>query len=79
MLNISKYKSCDIIEEIKCPHCREKQVRPTGKRNEKSYIECYSCFWGAWVNTKDVQITYEEPKETKKKKGKKENDEQGED
>lgn len=77
-MDISNINLGDTIPELKCPKCKTKgEIRKTGNKSDTSYVECFSCFWGQWINPKNVQLTYEEPKEdNKKKRSKKENNEQ---
>ncbi len=74
-MDITAIKLGEVIEGFKCPRCKEKHVRRTGLKKEKSYIECYSCFLSEWVETKDANFTYEPPKEPKKKKEKRKSEE----
>jgi hypothetical protein len=67
-MDISKINLGEVIEGFKCTRCKDKIVRRTGLRKEKSYIECQSCFLGEWTETNDAKFTYEPPKEPKKKK-----------
>jgi transposase-like protein len=74
-MDISKVIVGEVIEGFKCSRCKDKNVRRTGKQNEKSYLECHSCFLSEWVDTKNAKFTYEPPKEPKRKKDSKEDDE----
>lgn len=73
-INITKYNLGQTIKDINCPRCKSKVMRLVGiyHGETKSYeLECYSCFHTERVNPKQVEFTYEPPKEPKKRKDEK--------
>jgi len=70
-MDISKYKLGDYIKDLKCPKCKKKgEIRIAGiyHRQEKSHeLEC-SCFYTEKANPKQVEFTYVDPDDKKKKK-----------
>jgi transcription elongation factor Elf1 len=71
-MDISKIKMCEHIPNLNCPKCNAKNMKRTGTQHKegKYLIGCFNCFYEEWVDPKDVQFTYEKPKETKKKETK---------
>jgi Zn ribbon nucleic-acid-binding protein len=61
-MDISKLKSGDSIEGLKCPKCKEKLMRVLGtkkNREDTHEVECSRCMYSTWVNPKDFTLTYE--------------------
>jgi Zn ribbon nucleic-acid-binding protein len=72
VIDITKYKLGDLVKDVKCPKCKDREMRLSGlyRRNTKSHeLECYSCCYSEKVIPTNVEFTYEPPKEPKKKKG----------
>jgi Zn ribbon nucleic-acid-binding protein len=71
-IDISKYKLGQVIKDLKCPRCKSKGgMRLMGlyhRETNSHELEC-SCFYTQRVYPKNVEFTYEEPKEPKRKKG----------
>lgn len=62
-MDISNIELGQRIEGLTCQRCKEKEIRRTGRQNDKSYIECFSCFLGGWVDNKEAKIEYESKEE----------------
>jgi transposase-like protein len=73
MINITTIKLGNMIEDVKCPRCKQRMFKLVGiySKSEKSHeLECQSCFYSEKVNPKEKEInfSYEEPKKKKEKK-----------
>lgn len=71
-MDILKIELGRIVEGLKCPRCKTKKMKKTGRKSDKSFVECQECLFEQWVDSKNVEFYYEEPKENRKKKGNKE-------
>lgn len=71
-MDISKIRLGEHIPDLKCPKCKEKNMKRTGTQYKEGLylVSCYDCFYEQWVDPKNIQFTYEESKEPKKKKEK---------
>jgi hypothetical protein len=74
-MDITHIKLGEHIPNLPCAKCDKKQLKRTGTKSNLYFVSCDNCFHEEWVDPKDVQFTYEKPKEPKKKKDKSEGEE----